>query len=536
MSAAKKRIFFGRLPRFERRVHLAHFCETSAHDNFPPRQHFARDGAGGDSHRGFARRRASAAAMVADAVFLQISKIRVSGAESAAQIVVIARLGVGVADENANGRAGGFSFKDAGDDFGAVGFAPLRHISRCAGAAAVQIALHIVFGKGNAGRTAVYDASQRRAVAFAESADAKQFSESIARHCESITAIPPAPIPRKNFPRVSFRANTTSAEVELPESGAGKKHLHSGGMRGIFAAAVYNSAMLSVPAVFAVLGINAIFGGAYLFGKLGVEHFPPFLFAAMRFALVAVALAPFLRFNRALRAHWRPVLGFCLTMGIGVYGTMYWALYLADDASAVLIGTQFSTPAAVLLGALLLGERASRAVWGGIALTMAGVLLVGFDAAALGYPLAFALVLASALFYAYANVLSRGLRESGLGLLNLNALMALASAPPMLALSFAWGEPWRAPILAAGAAEWTTILYSALAVSLAGHVGLFRLLRHYPLSAVMPFYVFTPIFGVAGAILFLGESPTPRFAAGALLAIFGIVAINRFHRRAAAGA
>lgn len=296
----------------------------------------------------------------------------------------------------------------------------------------------------------------------------------------------------------------------------------------------YNFPMLSAPAVSAVLGINAVFAGAYLFGKLGVAHFPPFLFAAMRFALVALALAPFLRFNRALLNHWRAAAAFCLTMGVGVYGTMYWALYLAGDASVILIGTQFSTPAAVLLGAWLLGERASRAVWAGILLATGGVLVVGFDAAALGYPLAFALVLISAAFYAAANVISRALRESGLGLLNLNALMALAAAPPLLALSFLFGESWRAPLQTAGAAEWTTVLYSALAVSLVGHVGLFRLLRHYPLSAVMPFYVFTPIFGVSGAILFLGEEPTARFAFGAVLAIAGVVVVNHFHRRAAA--
>ncbi len=290
--------------------------------------------------------------------------------------------------------------------------------------------------------------------------------------------------------------------------------------------------MLSAPAVFAVLAINAVFSGAYLFGKVGVEHFPPFLFATMRFALVAAVLAPFLRFKPAL-AHWRAAGGFCLTMGIGVYGAMYWALYLAGGASAILIGTQFSTPAAILLGAWMLGERASRAVWGGIFLTMGGVLVVGFDTAVLGYPLAFALVLISAAFYAAANVISRGLRESGLGLLNLNALMALVSAPPMLALSFLSGEEWRAPLMAAGAAEWTTVLYSALVVSLVGHVGLFRLLQHYPLSAVMPFYVFTPIFGVSGAILFLGEEPTLRFAFGAILAVSGIIVVNHFHRRRA---
>lgn len=291
--------------------------------------------------------------------------------------------------------------------------------------------------------------------------------------------------------------------------------------------------MLSVPATAAVLGINAIFSGAYIFGKVGVDHFPPFFFAAIRFALVAAVLSPFLRINRNLLKHWRAALGFCMFMGVGVYGAMYWALYLADGASAVLIGTQFSTPAAVLLGAKFLGERAGKAVWGGIALTMAGVCIVGFDSAVLGYPLAFALVLASASCYALANVISRGLRQSGLGLLNLNALMALASAPPLLLLSLIFGEPWRAPVLSAGAAEWAAVLYSAFVVSLVGHVGLFRLLQHYPLSAVMPFYVFTPIFGVLAAVLFLDEMLTSRFIIGAVLALFGIAVVNHFHRRAA---
>ena len=289
--------------------------------------------------------------------------------------------------------------------------------------------------------------------------------------------------------------------------------------------------MLSVAAVFAVLGINAIFAGAYIFGKLGVDHFPPFLFAAVRFVLVALALAPFLRINRLVLTHWRAVLGFCLTMGAGVYSTMYWALYMADGASAILIGTQFSTPAAVFLGAWFLREHTTRAVWGGIVMTMLGVFIVGFDTAVLGYPGAFALILISAIFYAAANVFSRGLRESGLGLLNLNALMALTSAPPLFLLSLAFDESWRIPILTAGAAEWITVLYSALAVSLVGHVGLFRLLQHYPLSAIMPFYVFTPIFGVLAAILFLDETPTARFALGAILALGGIVVINRLRRR-----
>ena len=291
--------------------------------------------------------------------------------------------------------------------------------------------------------------------------------------------------------------------------------------------------MLTAPSIAAVLGINVIFAGAYIVGKIGVSHFPPLFFAAFRFVFVLLVLAPFLRFNNNIKQNWRAVLAFCLLMGVGVYSTMYWALYAAGGASAILIGTQLSTPFAVLLGAWLLGERASWVVWGGITLTMIGVLIVGFDTAVLGYPLAFALVLLSAIFYASANVVLRGLRNSGVGLLNLNAWMVILAAPPLFLMSWLAGEPWLEPLAAANRVAWGTLLYSSLAVSLAGHLGMFALLRRHTMADIMPFYVFTPIFGVFGAILFLDETPTLRFAIGAVLAIIGIFIINTVSRRSA---
>ena len=290
---------------------------------------------------------------------------------------------------------------------------------------------------------------------------------------------------------------------------------------------------MTYTAIAAVLGINLIFSGAYIAGKIGVGHFPPFMFAAIRFALVAIVLSPFLRINKKILKNWVAALAFCLTMGVGVYSTMYWALAESEGASLILMGTQFSTPVAVLLGTWFLRESANKAVWGGIALTMSGVILIGFDSALLGYPFAFVLILASATCYAAANVISRFLRDSSLGLINLNAMMSVIAAPVMALLSLAVGEPWQEPLENANTEAWLTVLYSAIAVSLIGHVGLFNLLRYYPVSAIMPFYVFMPIFGVLAAVLLLDEVLTLRFIAGAALAILGIIVIDYFRRRQA---
>ena len=281
----------------------------------------------------------------------------------------------------------------------------------------------------------------------------------------------------------------------------------------------------------ALFAINAIFSGAYLFGKVGVDHFPPLFFSGLRFALSAACLAPFLGYTPALRARFGEVAFFALVMGPCLYGFIYLALATADGTAAILIGTQFSIPISVLIGHFWLREKASAAVWGAIAAVVAGVLVVGFDAAVLGYPVAFALILASAVCYAAANAVLRGL-SGAVGILRLNAWMTLAAMPIMFALSAFFESGQIESLRAAKTWDWIAVLYSGVAVTIAGHGGMFWMLRRHPLAQVMPYYVLTPIFGIGCGALFLGETPTLRFGIGAAIALGGIAVVNRLRARA----
>ncbi len=287
--------------------------------------------------------------------------------------------------------------------------------------------------------------------------------------------------------------------------------------------------MLRAPHLAAVCGINLVFSGAYIAGKAGVDHFPPFFFSALRFAIIAAALLPFLRWRREMNAHAKSIAAFCLLMGAGVYGTMYLALALADGVAVILICTQFSVPASALLGVWLLGEKPGKAAWFGIWLAFAGVMATGFDYALLGYWKASLCIIASAVFYAAANVISRDLRGV-VGVFNLNAMMAVVAAPVMFALSFLlesgqWDSVQTVTTPAAAA-----VLYSAFAVTLIGHTGMFALLRLYPVSAVMPYYVLTPIFGVAGGVVIFSEELSLRFLICASVALTGVYIANRSSR------
>lgn len=291
--------------------------------------------------------------------------------------------------------------------------------------------------------------------------------------------------------------------------------------------------MLAPRHFFAVIAINAVFAGAYIAGKIGVDNLPPFLFTTLRFALVFVALLPFFRWRFHLPPQqWRVFWSFCFAMGIGVYSTMYLALYYADGVAAILIGTQFSVPIAAVLGIILLGDRVAPAVWFGIGLAFVGVMAVGVDTSLLGYWQSFLLILASAFFYALSGVLTQKLKGD-VNLLNLNAWMSLVAIPPMFVLSLLFEDAHWTAITTLAWEGWAALLYSSLAVSLVGHIGMFALLRHYPVSQIMPFYVLMPIFGILVGLALFDEQLTVQFAIGASVALTGVWIVNRHHRRGA---
>src|SRR5690606_22054194 len=150
--------------------------------------HEARDGAGGDTRGGFARRGPAAAAIVADAVFLEIGVVGVSRTELVADLGIILGTLVGIFDEQGNRRAGGAQsvgalvLEDAGKDFDLVGLAALGGVARLAGLAAIEIALDRLGADRQAGGAAIDDDAKRGPMAFAAGGEAEQVAEGVVAH------------------------------------------------------------------------------------------------------------------------------------------------------------------------------------------------------------------------------------------------------------------------------------------------------------------------------------------------------------------
>lgn len=131
---------------------------------------------------------------------------------------------------------------------------------------------------------------------------------------------------------------------------------------------------IAMPMVFVVLWSTGFIGA-----RLGLPYSEPMTFLALRFGIVAVALAvliPIVRAQWPTPTQWgqQSAIGFCnhfIYLG-GVFVSI--ELGLEAGLSALIVGLQ---PISIALGArVVLGERLTAVQWTGMALGFGGVLLI----------------------------------------------------------------------------------------------------------------------------------------------------------------
>jgi O-acetylserine/cysteine efflux transporter len=184
---------------------------------------------------------------------------------------------------------------------------------------------------------------------------------------------------------------------------------------------------------------------------------------------------------------------------------------------------QSYVPMTTLLAWWLLGERFAWRTGLAIALSFAGVLVLGFDPIVLDRPMALVLMLISAAFLAVGTVMMKGLRD--LDVASQQGWTALFSVLPLLAIS-AWLEPGALLRLPqASWVAWAGALYAAFISSLLGHGLYYVLVQRHPVARVMPWLLLVPLLAMGLGIAFWGDRPGPRLLVGGAMVLGGVLLI-----------
>ena len=266
--------------------------------------------------------------------------------------------------------------------------------------------------------------------------------------------------------------------------------------------------------------LAAVWGLAFVFIRVAVMPLGPVALVELRQVIAGVVLVLYARsigLSLDVRDRWRVYLPIAL-LNSALPFVLIAAAQRELTASYTVILVSTSPLFAALISAVALNDPMTLRKTSGLLLGIAGVaLLIGWNPAALNLPPVWAIgaALAAALLYAIAGVYTR-IRAQGIPPMATAAASQLASAA--LVLPFVVVAP---PTAMPTALEWLNVVALALLSSAAAFILYFQLIRNIGPVKTLTVNFLTPIFGVGGGALLLGERITANMLGGAAVILVG---------------
>lgn len=284
--------------------------------------------------------------------------------------------------------------------------------------------------------------------------------------------------------------------------------------------------------------VAAIWGCNVVAIDIGIDHFPPLFFAALRFAVIAV---PTVLFVRPPSVPWRWVLGYGFGFGVVQFAFLFVAIDVGMPAGLASLVLQSSAPFTVLLGAVFLREQVVPRQLVGLGVAALGLLMVAttrlYDSAAVVPVL---LTLAAGFGWAVGSVCSR--RAAAAEPFRLVLWMCVVPPLPLLAVSAVVEGPgswWSSLDEAAAGRAWpgiAALLYIVVPTTLLGSGIWSALLRRHPAGVVGVYSLAVPLTGFLSSGLVLGEVPSRLDVVASVVVVVGLLLGTPPSGRRSAGA
>jgi len=252
---------------------------------------------------------------------------------------------------------------------------------------------------------------------------------------------------------------------------------------------------------------------------VGELHVPPLFFAAVRSALIAVAVCPWLL--PMPRPPWR-AFAVGVLMGGGSFGLMFMGLRTAAPSSAAVV-LQLGVPMVTVLSILLLGERIRWRRGLGIALAVSGVLLVMWDPGGFELSTGLLFVAAAAFSGALGAVMMKQLEI--VRPLRIQAWVGFASVVVLTPFSALLEENQFTAALDAGWPFLLILLFSALIVSVVAHTAYYGLIQRYDANLIAPLTLMSPLMAIGLGVWLTGDHFDTQKAIGTVIALVGVFII-----------
>ena len=284
---------------------------------------------------------------------------------------------------------------------------------------------------------------------------------------------------------------------------------------------------LSLRHALLALAVMAVWGSNFVVIRVGLDHLPPLLFAALRFSFAFLPAALFLK---KPDVPWRNLAAYGVLIGAGQFGLLFLAMKGSISPGLASLVVQTQALFTIGLAMRLTGEKVRPFQYAALALAAAGIGVIIWRTDGSATPLGLALVLGAALCWAGGNLVAR--QTPGVNMLNYVVWASLFSVPPLVVLAVIF-EGW--PAIAAGLARadavtWAAVAWQSVGNTMFGYAVWGWLLSRYPTATVAPMSLLVPVFGMAASAVVLHEAlPSWKLAAAGL--VMAGLALNTFWPR-----
>jgi O-acetylserine/cysteine efflux transporter len=243
---------------------------------------------------------------------------------------------------------------------------------------------------------------------------------------------------------------------------------------------------------FLLMAMCLIWASNNIISKIVVSDMmaPPLAYAAVRFALVALLTLPWLL--PAPRPIWRMIVIAQLIGGLN-FALLFVGFKTATPSAASII-IQLGVPMTTVLSMVMLGEQVRWRRGLGMALTLAGAVLVMWH-------------------------------PTGVKPMQFQAWVGFCSVWPLVVMSAFWEHDQVGAMLNAGWPFLAAVIYSAVIVSIIAHTVYYHLIQKYEATLISPLTLMTPLATIVMGVLITKDHFDVRMGIGAALALLGVLIV-----------
>jgi O-acetylserine/cysteine efflux transporter len=270
--------------------------------------------------------------------------------------------------------------------------------------------------------------------------------------------------------------------------------------------------------------VAVVWGVNFVVIDIGLDSFPPLLFAALRFAVLALPGVLLVR-RPGVGARW--VIGVGLFLSAGQFGLLFVGMDQGMPAGLASLVLQLQAVFTVGLAVGLLGERVVPGQVIGAAVAFGGIAIIAAGRAE-GVPLTgIVLTVAAAASWGVGNICTR--RAQPRDPISLVVWSALVPPIPLALLSLTFEGPHAIGSSFSGleASGVAALLYVVVLSTVFGYGAWTLLLKNHPASRVAPFTLLVPVVGILSAWVALDETPNVAELCGAAVVLVGLALTMR---------